>query len=821
MNKRTALAVVLSFAVPTTLAIAEDAHPFCGTSAETLTVTRSLRDYGRLVAARLAKSSPRTHLRTSGDLIIVETDESTAPFGHRSDLADSTVRFQRSGTSGFRVRKGSLEFESEVGPLSRTFGDGDPNEFVHHALSFQLPFGTRTVRDLYISERFGIFLAPPPSEGVQQLAPLDAISVRGAVIAPYLMPNRPRTLRYASRDLFIRETSERLIVTWRSRYPDGWRLDPLNDAEMEVQAVLERNGDIRFNYRTLRNLDWGAVLLTTGEESSRNQTSLLGGANDPVGDAGGSPTYRSLLDLRRIDVHRVAGSELLKVRLSLGGRIYPNVVGNTVNLAVNFNGAGGSVPLNLSISPGRFRYCTPGGACATDGGTVEFTDDGVILSILTRQIPLSGAVDVQAVTFALGRSIDSASVSVQLTSGSSIERDLSSFASESEQALPILEAFTLPVLNPDAVWEVVRSELNLWDSEVDGLAIFQNFPTDIMQFATAYSTVGNSGADGVWAESEGSYGSDVERWPALLHMNRIISTDGSDGAHRFRHFLLGHEFGHRWLYGVTIRENGEDSWVLGPASGHPAQYVHTPAAFNVRTNRDYSVMGGSHFTDRGDGSFDTPVENGAWGYSWHELYLMGLASPGEVSPWYYIADSDPELGLAYNPPLALNVRGRRVDVSLGQLTQSMGARWPAAVDSQKQFRVLVVMLQEPSAVTAAEEQVLAETVESFPAYFSAATGQRGSVITSMPVVPSAAFTAPEVSYVGHTVAFRDASSDYPALWRWDFGDGVTSTNQFAQHTYLAPGTYRVRLTVENSRGSNTTERTIVIEQRERRRPLAR
>jgi PKD repeat protein len=61
-----------------------------------------------------------------------------------------------------------------------------------------------------------------------------------------------------------------------------------------------------------------------------------------------------------------------------------------------------------------------------------------------------------------------------------------------------------------------------------------------------------------------------------------------------------------------------------------------------------------------------------------------------------------------------------------------------------------------------------------------------------------------------TVAFTDQSSGNPTSWRWDFGDGATSTIQNPTHTYAAPGTYTVSLTATNVAGSNTATRTDLV-----------
>ncbi len=60
------------------------------------------------------------------------------------------------------------------------------------------------------------------------------------------------------------------------------------------------------------------------------------------------------------------------------------------------------------------------------------------------------------------------------------------------------------------------------------------------------------------------------------------------------------------------------------------------------------------------------------------------------------------------------------------------------------------------------------------------------------------------------VNFTDLSSNAPAQWLWNFGDGTTSTLQNPQHVYTIQGTYSVSLTVTNANGSNTKTRTNLI-----------
>jgi PKD repeat protein len=79
------------------------------------------------------------------------------------------------------------------------------------------------------------------------------------------------------------------------------------------------------------------------------------------------------------------------------------------------------------------------------------------------------------------------------------------------------------------------------------------------------------------------------------------------------------------------------------------------------------------------------------------------------------------------------------------------------------------------------------------------------VVTPQESVPVASFIdEPIFGTAPLLVQFTDLSSGSPTSWRWDFGDGESSTEQNPQHTYTSPGTYIVSLTATNAAGSNTS-----------------
>lgn len=60
------------------------------------------------------------------------------------------------------------------------------------------------------------------------------------------------------------------------------------------------------------------------------------------------------------------------------------------------------------------------------------------------------------------------------------------------------------------------------------------------------------------------------------------------------------------------------------------------------------------------------------------------------------------------------------------------------------------------------------------------------------------------------VAFQDLTAGGPISWRWDFGDGATSSEQHPTHVYTVPGTYSVTLTAGNATGSGSLTRSGLI-----------
>jgi PKD repeat protein len=78
-------------------------------------------------------------------------------------------------------------------------------------------------------------------------------------------------------------------------------------------------------------------------------------------------------------------------------------------------------------------------------------------------------------------------------------------------------------------------------------------------------------------------------------------------------------------------------------------------------------------------------------------------------------------------------------------------------------------------------------------------------------VPDTDFIADRTTVSVNTpVQFMDKTLNSPTSWSWDFGDGVTATEQNPTHTYLVKGIYTVTLTAANSNGEHTEKKVNYI-----------
>jgi hypothetical protein len=191
---------------------------------------------------------------------------------------------------------------------------------------------------------------------------------------------------------------------------------------------------------------------------------------------------------------------------------------------------------------------------------------------------------------------------------------------------------------------------------------------------------------------------------------------------------LGHEFGHRWGAYVTAKVNGE-TIRLG-AWPHWAPALQTRVAFPYSLPIEASTLGGAAWSENPDGTF-TEVREGyfvpASGYSYLDLYLMGLMSAAEV-PDFFLLDKLVRVGSDVNGRPIFKADKQKVTVQ--DVTAAEGPRLPDVAHSQRKFNTGIVVVVEhgrrPSATLLREAEGIRRR---WIAYWGIVTGHRSTMRT--------------------------------------------------------------------------------------------
>lgn len=677
-------------------------------------------------------------VEVTNGVVVLPSDDSIAPFNRPFNLAGRSLTFTRTGPESYSEQSGPLQFDDDRGTLLTL--DRTTKSVVYNIAGFDFPFFGRTVRTLYVSQLLAIYLdvpALPPPLTVYQWGDAELIADGKAVIAPMLSTSRG-VGSFLPPTVYVKEAADRVVITW-------WE----DTRSLAVQAVLFSNGDIRFSYRSIARIEGGALIITSGKEAWRTLVQLTS-ADDPANDLSGGPASDAdrVVDIRNVVVSRVGDTNVLQVAIKVGSPIdRTKLTGAGIGIFLNF-GAGSSANATIGPNPAGDQVILAIGGQRTVGGA-DGSTGGNSWPVHGPSPAIQTAGDTITLTFAqeliLGQGAFDGDVALQVEGGThsdglgfhlkidvaprQLSSDLASVSPVAAFPGAIVDSFVLPEFNPTAAWAEVQAALDLDPTMIDAVVFYQNYGTLTTYESAAFSTVGNPGVDNIGFEthhigSDSPRSSSVPRVPNLMFMSRV--GESFNVIDDFTGQVLMHEFGHRWLFYADALVGGMAAPINGDGA-HPNPFLDTRAAFPVAHSDDCSVMGGETFVDNGDGTFtiaEIEDEGCGYGYSWLDLYLMGLAAPGEVPPFFYLSDPDPPDVLdSSDVPTFSAVRH---DLTISNVTDRMGFRNPAWPNSQRVFKVLFVLVSNPSPSNT-EIASVAHYAGLFRERFSVATGQRGAI----------------------------------------------------------------------------------------------
>ena len=212
------------------------------------------------------------------------------------------------------------------------------------------------------------------------------------------------------------------------------------------------------------------------------------------------------------------------------------------------------------------------------------------------------------------------------------------------------------------------------------------------------------------------------------YLNQLgeISQNGKIPPYMYGISQIGHEMGHRWSAFVSAKV-GEETIPLGPT--HWARGLQAPVPFPYVRPTEASIMGGGVWQDNFDGTFtqlDDDYYVPATGYSYLDLYLMGLISPAEVPDFFILRN------LVFSGKRDANghpiFKADRTKVTIQDVIAAEGVRSPDVEKSQRQFNTgMVIVVQQGAKPSAHLIERTNGIRKQWTEYFSIATGRRASM----------------------------------------------------------------------------------------------
>ncbi|HXJ04922.1 MAG TPA: hypothetical protein VNH65_07475 [Candidatus Acidoferrum sp.] len=717
---------------------------------------------------------------TVGDVILLELDEGILGEQNLFDLNRRTVRFTRTG-SGYRVENLPLQWDAEFGDELKG------SEMTLRNMKF--PFSGRTWDSFSVGGNGSIRFGGSATDAGAGLGAADrsrgeaAERLGGVQIGRFdqlgeaaetLINTVPAICVFMKPrmygDRYAKELDDRVVVTWDVTEPWGNIQDfTWSKTVNKFQAVLHQDGTIDMSYDQLAAKD--AIvgvypLVSTGTEKA--VATIVGAEN---------PTLAPNLNLRNVKLAAV-DDLFLRVTFETRGPVLqegdPGLSGIAYHLRFNtqkrpaggasHNGAGidwsvrGFVPRNRA-GRASARYFASG-----PGLSRSVTVSGNTISI-QGMVPaeLRGARQVFISADAVGPGSDDAADhvpgrSVALTSMRSPEVDFSS-SKPLDGTLPIVyEAFHYyPLPNSR---DLACTVLKTLGDKFDFLAYYSDFRIDNQEAGTpSYGPLGSTGAPvtGIGATQRGleSFCSQGRfQWqfvqPVYVGANQMqeqppdnapvgsehditffkqqlseIAQNGKMPAYMYAMSQIAHEMGHRWGAFVSAKVNGE-TIPLGPT--HWARGLQAPVAFPFVRPTEASIMGGGVWQDNFDGTFtqlDDDYYVPATGWSYLDLYLMGLVTSAEV-PDFFILRNLMQVGKDSNGrPI---FKADRTKVSIQDVMAAEGPRAPEVDRSQRNFNTGMVMVVEHGKKPSPELLERTEGIRKrWIEYWPITTGQRASM----------------------------------------------------------------------------------------------
>ncbi len=705
-----------------------------------LLVAASALPTARLTAQyRTTQGHPIGTVTTRENLIVLELDSGVVAPPNLFDLAHTTLRFTPD-SSGYRVENLSERWDAQIGDTL----DGSRVTLE----DFSFPFSGQQWDSFTVGRTGTIAFGVPENDAgrasgltVGRFAELREAAgtlVNGTPgIAVFLKP-RMRGTRY------VKQLADRVVVTWNLTEPYGGIFDfTWAPTANWFQAVLRRDGTIDLTYGEVEAKDAIVGVYPRVDSSATRTLATLTDRPDPE-----LPGHEDLRSVTVSSVQRL----LLRVTFETRGPVPapgdPEVAGLTYRATLKAPDGQeaewairGIAARARGPEEGGTRWIATGPGVSSearaDSNTISI--EGTLPQAFSGAGPMAVSANVVVSSGPRGseeeKTVDGVSRRwVTLTGVRDAATDLSSLSSK-DGPLPVAyEAFHWAGL-PRTV-DLSCSVIKALGDRFDFFAWYSDFRIDNQEAGTPSTGPRGGGVTGIneRARSGAPFCSKGRlQWmyvqPVYIgsDQGQERSPDGSMTDYDFAMSQIGHELGHRWT-ADALAVIGQDTVNLGPT--HWARGLQARAAFPYRRPVEASAMGGGVWQDNHDGTFTQLDDNffvPATGYSYLDLYLMGLMRPSEVPDFFLLTNL---LRVGRNDQGQPVFGADRKIVTIQDVIAANGPREPDFEHSQKHFRTGIVAVVMHGKTPSTELVQRATAIgDHWVGYWERATGHRATMTT--------------------------------------------------------------------------------------------
>jgi len=707
---------------------------------------------------------PIGKVTTIGNLIHLELDSGAVAPERLFDLDHRTLRFTPDG-AGYRIENVPLVWEADFGP-SVTAGAATLKNFSFpfsgknwdtlNVATGSITFGARETvgggragGGVPVGNRTGAGGSGRSGFQLERYASLQTVGRTFVNMIPGIAAFVRVAIDQRSVQRFMKESSDKAIVTWTFSEPSsGIQAFTWVPTVNRVQTVLHKNGVIELSYNDVSARD--AVVGVFPMVKAGVEKKLGGASTD------GNANTAAHLNLKEVTFTAIDGL-FLKATIETRGPVLPEgdpgLNGVTYRIAF---AKSMSPPADLSkaavvwtirgVVGGRggvgdragpsSRYFVTGA-----GVDPEVTVSGNTISVKgIVPLELAGTTEISATaetaTGTPTSRADLLAVRLPMADIRSPEVDLSN-ASKKDGAFAVaFEGFHWAEI-PRAQ-DVTCSIIKTLGDKFDFVATYSDFRVDNPEGGTPSTGPRGQTVSGIGTTTNGleNYCSQGQlQWMYVEPVSTAAvqiqerSPDGRMTDYNYAMSQIGHELGHRWAADARAIVNGE-TITLGPV--HWAAGVHLPAAFPYSNPEEADAMGGSTWKENADGTFtqlDRDYYSPAKGFSWLALYLMGLAKPEEVKPFFILRNLERTTQTdAANHPI---YRGTKTVITIQDVIAAMGPRIPDFDHAQKKFNTAIVVMTMPGKQPTKELISAANNIsDHWITYWSKITGGRSTMTTT-------------------------------------------------------------------------------------------